>query len=119
MILEDCVIEQENQLVLVTINASQCSGVYMQELMDELTQRMRFDRATLFALDMKEVEYIDSSCIGALVSFLQDVEPIHGRLALINCQPNVQFLFNVTRLDSVFELFDDTDEAKQTLLGAA
>ncbi len=119
MILEDCQIEQENQVVVVTIKASQCSGVYMQELMEELTQRMRFDRAMHFVLDVHQVEYIDSSCIGALVSFLQELEPIHGRLALVNCQPNVQFLFNVTRLDSVFEMFDDLDKARQALLGAA
>jgi len=70
MILEDCVIEQDNHLVVVTIRANQCSGVYMQELMDELTQRMRFDQATFFVLDMQEVEFIDSSCLGTLVTFL-------------------------------------------------
>ena len=54
---------------------------------------------------------MDSACIGALVTFLQDLEHVRGRIALANCQPNVAFLFKVTRLDQVIGIYDDPQTA--------
>ena len=87
----------------------------MQELIVELTERMRYDNAQYFVLDMSHVKFISSGCVGVLVEFLQDLAPARGRIALANCQDNVEFLFKVTRLDRVFEMFDDLGEACEEL----
>ncbi len=108
-------IEQHNSLVVTTFSDSNLTGLEMQEVVNELTQHMRYDKATEFVLDMGLVEYISSDCLGSLVMFVRDLENMRGRIALANCQPNVAFLFKVTRLDAVFEMFDDIESAKAAL----
>jgi anti-anti-sigma factor len=65
---------------------------------------------------MTGVEFLDSAGIGALVTLLQDLEHVRGRIALTHCQPNVAFLFKVTRLDAAIPLFDETAEAIEEFL---
>lgn len=109
-------IEQSAALVVVRLHPAHMGTVEAQSLADELTNRMRNDGAHYFVLDMAEVRYIDSGCLGTLVQLLQDLEHIRGRIALANCGKNVAFLFKVTRLDSVFGLYDDVEEARREVV---
>lgn len=105
-------LEQTNNVVVATIGTRELSAEQMAELAEELMQRMRCDNAQHFVLDLGAVEYISSGCIGVLVGFLQDLEHVRGRIGLAHCRPNVLFLFKVTRLDSVFHVFDDVESAR-------
>lgn len=110
-------IEQSSNLVVVTLGSREVTANQMQELINELMMRMRYDNAQHFILDVHKVEFIASGCLGSLVSFLQDLEHVRGRVALVGAKPDVMFLFKVTRLDSVFPLCDDIDEAKSEVSG--
>ncbi len=105
-------IEQEGALVIATTTDIKLGAIEAETLVEELSSRMRNDGGRYFILHLPTVEHIDSSCIGVLVTFLQDLEHVRGRMALAACQPNVAFLFKVTRLDTVFALYDDLDEAR-------
>ena len=116
MISNETQIEQTNNLVIAKIGESELSGLQMQEVINELTQHMRYENATFFVLDMTNVQFIASDCLGCLVTFLRDLENMRGRIALANCQPNVAFLFKVTRLDTAFTLYEDLEEACTTII---
>jgi anti-anti-sigma factor len=64
---------------------------------------------------MSEVKFVSSACLGALITLLQDLEHVRGKLVLACCRPDVAFLFKTTKLDMVIPLFDDVDEAKDEL----
>jgi len=49
------------------------------------------------------------------VEFMQDLESIRGRFALCACRDEVAFLFKVTKLESVFGLYEDAEEAVESL----
>lgn len=115
MITDEAQFEQTQNLVIVRPGVDQISGPDMQELAASMSERVRYDNAQLFILDMAGVRFIDSATIGSLVTFLQDLEHVRGRLALANCEPNVAFLFKVTRLDAVVNLCEDVDEAREML----
>jgi anti-anti-sigma factor len=119
MIAQTFHLEQSGPLVVATVEAVRLSGLQAEDLVAELGNRIRYDGATHVVLDMAAVQYIDSMCLGALVSFLQELEHVRGRLGLANCQANVAFLFKVTRLDSVFSLYDDLATAKGEMIGAS
>ena len=87
------------------------------ELADSLRNRIRFHNATNFVLDLKRVQFMDSGCLGALVSLLQELEHVRGRIALAGCQENVRFLMNTTRLDEAFPLYDEVRHAVADLRG--
>lgn len=115
MLAHEHTIEQENHRVTVVINLPELSAEQMQELVNDLMMRMRYDNAQLFIFDMSQVNFMSSACLGVLVSFLQDLEHVRGRIALAGCQPDVLFLFKVTRLDAVFLTYDDMDEAREAI----
>ena len=58
-------------------------------------------------LNLGDVTYIDSSGIGELVSGFTSVTNQGGQLKLLNLTKRVQELLQITKLYTVFEVFDD------------
>lgn len=104
-------ITQTGSLVTASIHTPDVTHQQMQLLVDECAERMRYSSVCNFVFDLEGVEFLASACLGALISFLQDVEHCRGRIVFANCHENVVFLFKVTRLDTVFALYDDVKEA--------
>ncbi len=111
MMTDETQFRQTGHVVVVTLAGPGLSGLQMAELVNEMTQRIRYDNTQFFVLDMNDVVFMDSSAIGVLVNFLLDLEHVRGAIAMARCQTNVEFLFKITRLDAIVRLFDDVDEA--------
>ena len=62
-------------------------------------------------LDMSQVTTVDSSGIGVMVSAYTTVTNRGGKLKLLNLPPKVADILQITQLITVFEVFDDEDEA--------
>ena len=62
-------------------------------------------------LNLADVTYIDSSGIGELVSGFTTVTNSGGQLKLLNLTKRVKDLLQITKLYTVFEVFDDEAEA--------
>ncbi len=62
-------------------------------------------------LNLAEVEFINSSGLGALVSIMKEVRLIKGRLTLSNPASYVQEIFEITQLSHIFEIFSTEEEA--------
>jgi anti-sigma B factor antagonist len=62
-------------------------------------------------LNLSEVTYIDSSGIGELVSGFTTVTNHGGQLKLIGLTKRVKDLLQITKLYTVFEVYDDEDKA--------
>ncbi|MDP3001208.1 MAG: STAS domain-containing protein [Bryobacterales bacterium] len=62
-------------------------------------------------LNLAEVTYIDSSGIGELVSGFTTVTNHGGQLKLLGLTKRVQDLLQITKLYTVFEVFDDESVA--------
>lgn len=108
-------LEASGSRVVARINQAEVAYAEMQELIDSCVDKMRYDNVQDFIFDMSGVEFLASACIGVLVQLLQDIEHQRGQIVLAGCQENVAFLFKVTRLDSVFPMFDDVEEAAESL----
>jgi len=114
MAAEHAEIEQRGSLVVARMGEGDLTHIALQEAADECLQRLRYDNAQHFIFDLAGVNFVASACLGVLVSFMQEVEHVRGRIALINVSDNVQFLFKVTHLDSVFPIHDDEREAVES-----
>ncbi len=66
-------------------------------------------------LDLEAVSYMDSTCIGELVSGLVTVRRTGGTLHLANLTPRVERLLTIARLTSVFQTFRSEQEAVLSL----
>ena len=61
-------------------------------------------------LNLSEVSYIDSSGIGEMVSGFTTVTNNGGQLKLLGLSKRVKDLLQITKLYTVFEVFDDEAE---------
>ena len=58
-------------------------------------------------LNLGDVSYIDSSGIGELVSGFTTVSNAGGQLKLLKLTKRIQDLLQITKLYTIFEVFDD------------
>ena len=64
-------------------------------------------------LNLKEVPYMDSSAVAVLVEALQKLRKTGGKICLTDLQPRVKGLLEIARLDTIFVLAKDEEEAKK------
>ncbi len=69
-------------------------------------------------IDLKNVKFVDSSGLGALVSAMQMVRKADGKLFLCSVSDQVQMLFQLTRMDRIFQFYADKDEFNSQVLAA-
>lgn len=77
----------------------------------ETVKNLLADGRTKIILNLDEVDYIDSSGIGALVYSFTTARRHNGHLKLLNLSQRVHDVLTLTKLLSVFEAFDDEDKA--------
>ena len=68
-----------------------------------------------FLLNLSDVDYIDSSGLGELVTSFTTVRNSGGQLKLLNLTKRVQDLLQITKLLTVFEVFNSEAEALKTM----
>src|SRR5207244_13037480 len=66
-----------------------------------------------FVLNLACVEYIDSSGLGQLISIWTSIRNKTGHMTILNPTQRVQRLLEITRLDTVFEIFQSENDAVQ------
>ncbi|MER3435575.1 MAG: anti-sigma factor antagonist [Leptolyngbya sp. ERB_1_1] len=62
-------------------------------------------------VNLGEVNFIDSSGLTSLVAGMRDADKARGSFKLCNVHPEAKLVFEVTMMDSVFEIFDSEEEA--------
>ena len=62
-------------------------------------------------IDLKNVDYADSSGLGALLLGLRQARDKDGSLALLNINKRVKDLIHIARLEDVLRIFDVEEEA--------
>ena len=62
-------------------------------------------------VNLSKVTYVDSSGLATLVEILKNMRSYGGRLRLTNLSPKVKSLFEITKLEKLFEIMADEQEA--------
>ena len=67
-------------------------------------------------VDLTECEFIDSTFLGALVISLKKITALKGDLRLVIIQPAVITMFQLTRMNQIFEFFETKEEAIKSFI---
>lgn len=81
-----------------------------RELKDEVLSRLA-SGSDKFLLDFEGTSYIDSSGLGVLVSLSRRIREQGGELRLAGLDDDLATLFELTRLDTLFQIAEDRNEA--------
>lgn len=68
---------------------------------DILAEKLK-EKQTDILIDGSELDYLDSTGLGALISILKVVRENDKNIYLENIKPNIRKLFDITDLDKVF-----------------
>jgi anti-sigma B factor antagonist len=79
-------------------------------IVDELNAQ----NALNVVLDFKNVDYIFSAVLGKLILYLKKIRESGGEIKISGMNNTVKSIFEVTRLDSIFDLFDTLDDAMKS-----
>lgn len=69
------------------------------------------NKSSQIVLDLKEVTHIDSSGLGTLVGLYASVRKVGGDLKLANLGSHAHELLQITKLVTVFDVFDSAQDA--------
>ena len=77
----------------------------------ELKKQYEKQPSKKLVVDLAAVSYIDSSGLATLVEILKKTKSQGGNLGLAGLSDKVKSLFEITKLDKLFQLFKTQDEA--------
>ena len=81
------------------------------ELRDALLGAINTHKPRKVILNLAQVSYMDSSAVAVLVESLQKLRKAGGKMCLTNLQPRVKGLLEIARLDTIFVIADNEEEA--------
>ncbi|MEA5604162.1 STAS domain-containing protein [Nostoc sp. UHCC 0252] len=90
-------------------------GIRGNELRREVSNTLA-NGTEILLIDMKEVNFIDSSGLGALVSAMQMTRNANAKLFVCSISAQVRMLFELTKMDRIFQTFADQDEFNRQVL---
>src|ERR1700757_3654032 len=87
----------------IDLHVSPTVTASLNEMIDKKPKRL--------VVDLSDVNYIDSAGLAALIEAMQRVEGYGGKFLLTGLQETVRSIFEISRLDQVFQIFPDVDAA--------
>jgi len=85
------------------------------ELVDLVNDRIN-ENILACAIDLAEVRYMNSSGIGVLITLLTKFRNKGGEVVLINPSEQIKKLLIITKLNAIFTVVDNQEEAKLKLI---
>jgi len=103
-------VRQDGAVTIVTVDGDLVIGEPEATFKRTIAQLLEQGQVQLL-IDMRAVKFLDSSGLGALVRAMTTSQNEGGQTKLRGAGPQVRKLLEMTKLDSVFEMYDDPEKA--------
>jgi anti-anti-sigma factor len=101
-------IEKKDKIDIVSFSVARINALIADEIRDGINKV--FDNSnSKVIIDLKGVEYIDSSGFGCFISVMKRARNNYGILKFANPEPRVSELFEMLHLNTVFQIYSDID----------
>lgn len=104
-------VAQSGDLAVVAVDKPMLTNLEADHMLAILRDYHEQTGTSRFVIDMAGVDFIDSACIGSLVTFLIEIDKAGGQLMLAGCQPSVEELLKITGLTTHIKLVASVQEA--------
>ena len=105
-------IKKSDDVVVVDVEGQLIVGNRQELKQKVLDEREKGGRK--FLSDLSQTGYIDSSGLGVLVSLSKKIREQGGELRLANLNDDLQTLFELTKLDTLFQISDTRERALES-----
>jgi anti-sigma B factor antagonist len=101
-------INKRDKVDIISFNVSNINALITDEVRESITKVFEISNSKVI-IDLKGVEYIDSSGFGCFLSVLKAARNNYGVLKFANPEPRVNELLNILHLHTIFQIFDNVD----------
>jgi anti-sigma B factor antagonist len=106
-------IEKKDKIDVISFNVNKINALITDEIRESINKV--FDNSnSKVIIDLKGVEYIDSSGFGCFLSAMRAARNNYGILKFANPEPAIMKLFETLHLHTVFQIYDDLDVCIRT-----
>ncbi|QYX56473.1 STAS domain-containing protein [Roseovarius sp. SCSIO 43702] len=104
-----------NGATLITVNADRIDASAAIQFRDSLREATATGTGDVI-LDLSQVTFVDSSGLGAIVGAMKQLDPVR-RMHLAGLTPDVDKVFRLTRMDTVFTIHPNAAHAIRRAAG--
>lgn len=102
--------EKINGALVITVNEMRVDMVVARKFREMLTAKIG-DKPPVVVLNLVNVEYFDSSALGAIVAFMKEIKSYGGQLRICNVNRSIMTLLKLSKLDLLFKICENLEEA--------
>ncbi|HSS44181.1 MAG TPA: STAS domain-containing protein, partial [Thermoanaerobaculia bacterium] len=106
----DLTTREDGRVTILTASGNLVIGA-PESLFKKTVTRLIEEERVFLLVDLKGVNFLDSSGLGALVRAMTLSQKEGGQTKLVYAGPQIRKLLEMTKLDSVFETYDDMERA--------
>ena len=100
--------EKKDKIDIVSFSVNKINALITDDIREEIN-RLSSTSNSKIIVNLKGVEYIDSSGFSCFLSAMRSVRNNYGIIKFANPDPRVMELFNLLHLNTVFQIYDDLD----------
>jgi len=104
-------VQMMGSAAVATLTVTELSQDEGAEQLADLLLELSETGATNFVLDVQNVQFMDTTCLGCLVAALNRLSADGGQIAVASPNHSVSYVFRLTRLDRVFRICKDVVSA--------
>ena len=103
-------VSEKDGAAIVILEGEMVGGPDATLLSEQLHKLLQADKKKII-LDMAQIHYMNSSGLGILIGGLTTVRNHGGDIKLLHLAPKLKELLRITKLDCVFDVFENEEEA--------
>lgn len=108
-------IRKSAEIYIVDVNGEM--DLYNSYKLKELIMKMLEKKVRTFTINLEQVDYIDSSGIGALIYICSTIKKMNLKLSITNVHGSVKKVIELTKLMGYFPIASTVEEALGLLSG--
>jgi anti-sigma B factor antagonist len=83
----------------------------IQQIGDEIGQIIDRQETPRILISFENVEHLSSAALGTLITLNNKIQNKNGQLRLSEINPQIREVFSITKLNKLFQIYDDRDQA--------
>jgi anti-sigma B factor antagonist len=100
--------EKKDKIDIISFTVNKINALIVDEIREGIIKVFDVSNSKVI-IDLKGVEYVDSSGFGCFLSVMKAARNNYGVLKFANPEPSVSELFETLHLHTVFQIYDDID----------
>lgn len=101
-------IEKKDKIDIISFTVDKINALIIEDLREGIAKTLDISNSKII-LDLKGVQYVDSSGFGFFLSLMKAARNNYCVLKFVNPEPRVTELFEMLHLQTVLQIYDDMD----------